>query len=232
MVDYTTPRSGTVDNKSFHFFGMSAMSITPQHEPEYAWELATLYPVQGDWSEYDYLALTDHAERRIELSDGRLEFLPMPTEIHEAILQVLYFALHQFVAKRDLGKVYGNGIRLRVRADKIRLPDVIFLDKGHFYARHNRVWDGADLVMEVVSDDPRDEERDYRQKLADYAEAKIAEHWIVDYVRQVVIVHRLEGDRYVVHGEFHEGQQAGSALLPEFSVDVASLFAAADEVPE
>jgi Uma2 family endonuclease len=208
------------------------MSITPQQEPEYAWELATLYPEQGAWSEDEYLALTDRAERRIEFADGRLEFLPMPTEMHEAILQVLYLALYQFVAKRDLGKVYSNGIRLRIRPDKIRLPDVIFLDKRHYHARHNRVWDGADLVMEVVSDDPRDEQRDYRQKLAEYADAKVAEYWIVDYERQVVIVHRLDGDRYAVYGEYGRGQQASSALLPEFTVDVAALFAAADEVPD
>jgi Uma2 family endonuclease len=156
----------------------------------------------------------------------------MPTEMHEAILQVLYLALYQFVAKRDLGKVYSNGIRLRIRPDKIRLPDVIFLDKRHYHARHNRVWDGADLVMEVVSDDPRDEQRDYRQKLAEYADAKVAEYWIVDYERQVVIVHRLDGDRYAVYGEYGRGQQASSALLPEFTVDVAALFAAADEVPD
>src|SRR5881275_2730812 len=49
-------------------------------------------------------------------------------------------------------------------------------DLNHFHARHNRVWDGADLVMEVVSDDPKDRARDYQQKLADYAEAKISEY--------------------------------------------------------
>ena len=63
------------------------MSSTPlPQEPEYAWELATLYPAQGDWSEVEYLELTDHSNRRIEFTDGRLEFLPMPTEIHEALL--------------------------------------------------------------------------------------------------------------------------------------------------
>jgi hypothetical protein len=45
------------------------------------------------------------------------------------------------------------------------LPDVIFLHKDHYYARHNRVWDGADLVMEVVSDDPKGHRRDYKDKL-------------------------------------------------------------------
>ena len=86
--------------------------------------------------------------------------------------------------------------------------------------------------MEVVSDDLKDRQRDYEQKLIDYAEAKVAEYWIVDYEKQVVIVHRLDGSQYKVHGEFSRGQQAASALLSGFAVDVAGLFAAADEVPE
>jgi Uma2 family endonuclease len=211
---------------------MSSIPLTPSPEPEYAWEVATLYPAQGEWSEEEYLELTDHTNRRIEFTDGRLEFLPMPTEVHEALVQFLFFALHAFVEQRGLGKVYFNGIRLRIRPRKTRLPDVIFLHKDHFYARHNRVWDGADLVMEVVSDDPKDRQRDFEQKLLDYAEAKIAEYWIVDPDRQLVIVHRLDGDRYALHGEFSRGQQATSVLLEGFGVDVAALFAVVEDIPE
>jgi len=209
------------------------MPLTPSQEPEFAWEVATLYPEQGEWSEEEYLELTDRTNRRIEFSDGRLEFLPMPTEVHEAIVQFLLLALHQFVDEKKLGKVYSNGIRLRIRRRKIRLPDVIFLHKDHFHARHNRVWDGADLVMEVVSDDPKDRQQDYEQKLLDYAEAKVAEYWIVDYSRQLVIVHRLDdGGCYTIHGEFTRGQQATSTVLNGLAVDVNALFAVAEDIPE
>jgi Uma2 family endonuclease len=211
---------------------MSSTSFTPSHEPEYAWELATLYPEQGEWSEEEYLELTDHSNRRIEFTDGRLEFLPMPSEIQEAFVRFLFLALYHFVDRKKLGEVYSNGIRLRIRPRKVRLPDVIFLAKSHFHARHNRVWDGADLVMEVVSEDPKDRDRDYAQKLLDYAEAKVAEYWIVDFEQKVVIVHRLDGQRYVVHGYFSRGQQATSVLLSGFGVDVSALFAVAEDIPE
>jgi Uma2 family endonuclease len=161
-----------------------------------------------------------------------LEFLAMPTDIHESLVEYLYYALREFVEQQKLGTVRWTGIRLRIRPRKFRLPDVIFLHKDHIHARHNRAWDGADLVMEVVSEAPKDRQRDYEQKLLDYAAASVAEYWIVDYQREVVIVHRLEGDRYKVYGEFKRGQQATSALLDGFAVDVAALFAAADEVPE
>jgi Uma2 family endonuclease len=204
---------------------MSSIPHTPSPEPEY------LFPEQGEWSEDEYLELTDQTKRRIEFTDGRLEFLPMPTEIHEALVQYLLFALHRFVEEKKLGKVYSSGIRLRIRPGKTRLPDVIFLHKDHFHARHNRVWNGADLVMEVVSEEPQDRIRDYENKLADYAEAKIAEYWIVDFELKTIIVHRLNGQRYLVHGEFGVGQSATSALLEGFAVDVTNLFDAARDVP-
>jgi len=211
---------------------MVSVPATPSHDPEYAWELATLYPEQGEWSEEEYLELTDHAKRRIEYTEGRLEFLPMPTESHEALTQFLFLALYQFVDQRKLGKVYSNGIRFRVRSRKIRLPDVIFLHRDHFHARHNRAWDGADLVMEVVSDSPADRQRDYEQKLIDYAEAKVSEYWIIDPERQAVVVHQLTGDQYSVHGEYGRGPVAISALLAGFGVDMGSLFATAESIPE
>jgi len=211
---------------------MSTVPSSQTSEGDYAWEVATLFPEQGEWSEEEYLRLTDGTNRRIEFTDGRLEFLAMPTEIHESLVRFLFFGVHEFVERQSLGKVYWTGIRLRIRPRKIRLPDIIFLHKDHFFARHNRAWDGADLVMEVVSEDPKDRQRDYEEKLLDYAEAKVAEYWIVDYERQIVLVHRLDGNQYKVHGEFPRGQQATSALLTGFAVDVEALFAAADEIPD
>jgi Uma2 family endonuclease len=211
---------------------MSANRVSSPQEPEYAWEIATLFPAQGGWSEADYFDLTEGAERRIEFTDGRLEFLPMPTEIHESLVQFLFLALHQFVASNQSGKVYSAGIRLRVRPHKIRVPDIVFLHKDHFHARHNQAWDGADLVMEIVSDDPKDRQRDYETKRSDYAEAGVAEYWIVDFRRRTVIVHRLDGNSYNIHGEYAPGEHAPSALLEGFAIDVSALFAATADVPE
>ena len=211
---------------------MSTFPLTPQQEPEYAWEVATLFPEQGEWSEEAYLELTDGTNRRIEFTDGRLEFLPTPTEIHESLVRFLFLALFQFVDAGKLGQVYFNGIRVRIRPRKNRLPDVLFLHKDHFHARHNRVWDGADLVMEVVSDNSKDRQRDYEQKLADYAEAKVPEYWIVDPERRLVTVYQLQDGKFAIHGAFSEGTHATSLLLPGFSVDVTALFSVINDIPE
>src|SRR5690349_21292997 len=122
---------------------MSTVPSSHASEGDYAWEVATLFPEQGEWSKEEYLRLTDGTNRRIEFTDRRLEFLPWPTEIHESLVRFLFFAVREFVENRSLGKVHGTGIRLRIRPRKLRLPDVIFLHKDHYHARHNRVWDGA-----------------------------------------------------------------------------------------
>ena len=211
---------------------MSTIPAPQTSEPDYAWEVATLFPEQGRWSEEAYLDLTDGTNRRIELINGRLEFLPMPTELHQALVGFLYHALLSFVTKGKLGIVPFPPLRVRVPRGHFREPDVLFLRNENFHLRTNRIWSGADVVMEVVSPDPKDRKRDYDEKLVDYAEAGIAEYWIVDAERQSVIVHRLDGKHYAVHGQFTPGQQATSALLDGFAVDVSALFAVADGVAE
>jgi len=197
-------------------------------DTQVTWEVATLFPRQGHWSEPEYLSLTDSTNQRIELVDGRLEFLSMPTDIHEELLEFLFEALKTFVNARRLGKVRFAGIRVRTIPGKMREPDVMFLRKENFHLRQNRAWDGIDLAMEIVSDDPKDRQRDYVEKLAEYAEAGIAEYWIVDYQERTVIVNKIADGKYTEQGRFVAGDQATSALLDGFVVDVHALFSVAD----
>lgn len=210
------------------------MSSTPfpmPQEPDYAWEVATLFPEQGHWTESAYLDLTDGTNKRVELTDGRLEFLAMPTEVHQALIEFLFDALRYFIRLHDLGKARCAGLRVRLREGKIRQPDIAFLLKDHFNLRHNRVWDGADLAMEVVSDDIKDRKRDYEAKLVEYAAANITEYWIVDPETRTLLIHELVAGKYQVLGEFKSGE-ANSKLLPSFAIDVTKLFAVIDEIPD
>ena len=199
---------------------------------EYAWELAMLYPAQGQWTESQYFSLTNSTNTRIEMVDGRLEFLAMPTDIHEELLQHLYHLLISFVTAQKLGKVRFAGTRVRTLEGKIREPDLMFLSNEKMHLRQNQALDGIDLAVEIVSDDPRDRERDYVEKLAEYAAAGIAEYWIVDYQQRVVIVYKLEGSTYTENGRFTDGDHASSCLLDGFTVDVSQLFAGADELAQ
>ena len=105
-----------------------------------------------------------------------------------------------------------------------REPDLLLVRDAGDPRRHDRYWLGADLVAEVVS--PDRPERDLVQKREEYAAAGILEYWIVDPRVETITVLRLAGGAYVELGVFARGEQATSALLAGFAVDVADIFAA------
>lgn len=210
-----------------HFMSFAPESIPTSLTGQPAWEIATLFPPQGAWSSYDYLDLTESTHRLIELTKGRIEVLEKPTTSHQLILLYLYEAFKQFVNSRDLGTVLVAALRLRLSEDTFREPDILFAHRDHRSYVQNRYWTGADLVMEIVSDDDQSRNRDLVAKRADYAAAGIPEYWIVDPRDLCITVLTLDRGAYVVAGEYAPGQRAASRLLEGFDVDVAAVFEAA-----
>ena len=196
---------------------------------EPSWDVVALFPEQGRWSEEDYLSLGEKVDthRLIELVDGRIEVLPVPTEEHQIIIAFLYEALVAFVRPRRLGKVLFSGLRVRMRARNFREPDLLFLSAKNQAKRGNRFWRGADVVMEVVSED--DPDRDYVDKRSEYAKAGIREYWIVDPAARSITLLTLKGRAYVERGVFKDGGSVTSPLLRGFSVAVSDVFDAAKE---
>ena len=84
--------------------------------------------------------------------------------------------------------------------------------------------------MEVIS--PDDPARDLVVKRSEYADAGIAEYWIVDPRTQCITVLTLRGQEYVEHGNFKTGEMATSLLLPGFQAEVSAVFAAAAVVSQ
>jgi Uma2 family endonuclease len=201
-------------------------SLTSEQQP--AWNVALLFPIQGDWSEGDYLAL--HTNQLVELVDGSLEVLPMPKRSHQAIVRYLFELLRTFVAGGDLGTVLFAPFRVQIRPKTIREPDIMLIAKSHFDRLGEDFCVGADLVVEVVSPDAGAHKRNCAEKRADYAEAGIAEYWIVDPQLQQITILALQNGQYRVVGEFAAGQQATSLLLSGFAADVSATFAAAKKL--
>jgi Uma2 family endonuclease len=188
------------------------------------WEVAHLYPAQGDWTVERYLDLnTNHL---VEFDDGVLDFLPLPTEYHQCVLLFLCEALRRFLSKRDAGIVLHAPMQVRFSPKKYREPDILFMLTANARRRHNQYWDGADLVMEVVS--PHNPQRDFEDKRDDYAAAGISEYWIIDPEKRKITVLTLKDNHYIERGAYGVGRRATSALLKGFSVDVSKLFKTAD----
>jgi Uma2 family endonuclease len=183
--------------------------------------LEEILPRQGQWSEQEYLVLTEHRTRLIEFTDGFLDVLPMPTDKHQAILGFLYTAFLSFIEPRG-GKVRFSPLRLRIRSGKFREPDLLLLRQAGDTRRQNRFWLGADLALEVVSEEQP--ERDLVEKRGDYAEGHVPEYWIVNPQSQTITVLALSGESYVEAGIYGRGETATSVSLPDFSVAVSAVF--------
>ena len=176
---------------------------------------------QGYWLDADYLWLTDRCRSLVELTDGYLEILPMPTRAHQRILAFLYSAFQAFLQPAG-GEALFAPLRLRIRPGKFREPDLLAVRGARDARSSDRFWTGADVVVEVAS--PDNPERDFVDKRRDYAEASIPEYWIVDPATETINMLRLNAQGYVEHGQCGRGEQAESVEFEGFAVDVGSVF--------
>lgn len=192
---------------------------------EPSWEVAYFFPRQGDWSEDDFLAF-ESSNCPIELVDGCVEFLPMPTYSHQRLVRFLFLQLDKAAQQTRRGEASFAPCPIRLWDSRFREPDVFFLNADRI-ARREDPPQGAEIVIEVLSPGQTNRERDLISKRSDYAKARIPEYWIVDPEESRVTVLTLRDAEYAVHGAFIPGMTASSVFLPEFSVDVGQLFTSA-----
>ena len=200
------------------------MSVTtptiPSANGEPAWEAAYMLPVQGSWSEEDFLKF--HTNRMAELVDGRLEILPMPTLKHQRILRWL---LGMFEAAAPGGSItLFAPLPTRLFPGTIREPDLLYIAPENAPGPDVDYPTHIDLALEIVSLGKDARQRDYEDKRIDYARAGISEYWIVDPLENQVTVLVLQDSIYLEHGVFRMGDVASGLLLPGLSIDVRAML--------
>jgi Uma2 family endonuclease len=190
-----------------------------------SWPVALLFPLQGQWTEGEYLAVQKRSRRLVELSEGQIEVLSVPNPYHQRIVRYLFRLIEACVAALGSGEVFFAPLPIRLWPGKYRDPDIAYFRPGRIPDPQHQP-QGADLVMEVVSDEEEDRQRDFVTKRQEYAQAGVAEYWIIDPKTETIVVLVLDGAAYRLHGEFPLGAMATSVLLPTFSVAVTAVFAA------
>src|ERR1700730_19024010 len=89
---------------------LPVVPVSKKGEP--TWEVAMLFPPQGEWSEAEYLSIKTN--RLVELSEGFLEFLPMPLPVHQLMVAFFYETLWAFVKSNNLGMVFFAPLPVRL----------------------------------------------------------------------------------------------------------------------
>jgi Uma2 family endonuclease len=167
----------------------------------------------------EYLTYDDGTDARYELVDGVLVEMGAENDINIMIEGYLVAILLQVAPHYLIRR--GTEIEVTGTAAKTRYPDLMVLTEATLSAmtRDKRSLILKDmpppaLVVEVVSPgDPGDDnyDRDYIDKRAEYAARKVPEYWLIDPVRQVVLVWTLQNTQYV--GRPFTGNQSIVSLI-------------------
>jgi Uma2 family endonuclease len=133
---------------------------------------------------------------KAEYVDGEVVVTSPAQPRHELVFGFLFEVLGLYVEARDLGLVLGAQAMIRLRPGLRRVPDLVFFTKerGHLVTPE-RIVGIPDLVVEIVS--PDSVERDYEEKVEEYAEAGIREYWRVDPEARVATFYQLQAEGYV-----------------------------------
>ena len=129
----------------------------------------------GPYRQADYLGLPD--EPRCELLYGRLLVTPAPTVRHQVVVARILRVLLDF-ADRSGGLAVAAPVDVVLADHSVVQPDVIYVAKARSSIVGKRIEGTPDLLVEILS--PGTARRDLGEKLRLYAEAGVAEYWIVD----------------------------------------------------
>jgi Uma2 family endonuclease len=152
----------------------------------------------------EYLAYDDGTDARYELLDGVLVEMGAESDANVSVAMFLISIFLQVVPYSMLRR----GTEIAVPGDnaETRYPDLMVLTEECRLAlvgkkRSFITFDmpAPALVIEAVSNSEKDKEsrdRDYIDKRAEYAGRKIPEYWLIDPVRNVVLVLTLSGNSY------------------------------------
>lgn len=204
---------------------MSDVSFNlPSKDGEPAWEAAYFFPPQGRWSEEDFLQF--HTNRMAELVDGRLEILPMPTWLHQLIVDFLMTAIKEHIQSSGVGGVaLFAPLPTKLFPGTIREPDILYVAQENLPKPTEQYPSKIDLAIEVVSEGAEARKRDYEDKRIDYAKAGVREYWIVDPEQSLLTVLTLAGSEFTVAQECRPGDTACSPLLDGLTIALNDILA-------
>lgn len=186
-----------------------------------AFEIAELWPRQGEWTEEDYFALPD-TNRLIELSEGKITMPPHPTRSHQMVLEELYVLMRAYIHERNLGEIRISPMPVRLWPGKIREPDILFVAKGHEDRIGEQFYGPPDLVVEVTSASTKKVDR--KEKFVEYARAGVQEYWIADPEAKTIEVFVLQKGAYILSGKWVPGELARSRILTGFEASIDAVF--------
>jgi Uma2 family endonuclease len=159
-----------------------------------------------------------------ELAFGIMHVADAPTPRHQSAVLDLTLALERHVRERDLGRVWISPIDVVLDAARALIvqPDLMFISKARDVIVQDRVRGAPDLVIEVLSPQPRIGKTD--EHVSWFAEYGVRECWLVNQVRQDVTVLTFGQGRVRRQHVHAAGEPIRSGVLTEWSMALSDVL--------
>jgi Uma2 family endonuclease len=183
-----------------------------------------------------YLAWSNDPSNAVEgcyeLIDGELVGLPTESGLNDGIANYLFLMLVTAGVPFQLvrpGKCEIQVPVLQPGDAANRIPDLVVLREEHLPLIQKRLTITVDMpppmmVVEVVSPEKKQRDRDYINKLAQYEAIAIPTYWIVDPEQNKITVFQLERSRYQSLGEFRNTDLVPCPSIPSLSLSAHQIL--------
>jgi Uma2 family endonuclease len=159
-------------------------------------------------------------EGRCEYTDGELVELPSESELNDAIANYLFFTLVSLGI--PLALVRPGRCEIQVPGKpRTRYPDLVVLQEEHLSLTRRRLLIRLDmpppqLVVEVISPNTKNRNRDLIDKRQQYATRGIPEYWLIDPETHCITILVLDDGQYIIHGVYRDSDRLISPTFPDF----------------
>ncbi|RPI51002.1 MAG: Uma2 family endonuclease [Acidobacteria bacterium] len=159
-----------------------------------------------------------------ELIHGVLRVADAPLPHHQRAVRDLCFALVEHAESRHLGEVWISPLDVILDAERALIvqPDLLFISNERSHILTDRVCGAPDLVVEVLSPNPRI--GGLRERIAWFAEYGVRECWLVYQPERKVEVLDFVETNVIARASFDERTPIRSQVLPDFDRTLASML--------
>jgi Uma2 family endonuclease len=159
-----------------------------------------------------------------ELIYGVLRAAEAPTPSHQAAVGNLFLALAVHVREQHIGNVWLSPIDVILDEAQALVvqPDLLFISHGRSEIVRDRIRGAPDLVIEVLSPNPRIGYLD--ERIAWFAQYGVRECWLLHQFKRQLEVLVFASGRVSERRWFHEADPIQSAVLPSFQRTLGSIL--------
>jgi Uma2 family endonuclease len=160
-----------------------------------------------------------------ELRFGILHVAESPTPRHQSAVGRLFLALNAYVSARGIGQVWLSPLDIILDEERALVvqPDLMFISNERQSIVRDRVRGAPDLVVEVLSPNPRIGKTE--ERLSWFADYGVRECWVVHLDRREVTVLNFANRRKTSQRVCGRRESILSQVFPDFTESLDDILA-------